>query len=112
MVHARDKGRGRQVDMATTLQTHFGLGADERNNMDANKLPKTLRQYAALIVDFSDERQVQNGYWVYLVYGYINERSETHQIHEDTLAECANQLRHWVKPCACAECAEHKTVGR
>lgn len=69
--------------------------------LDAERLPKTLRKWAHLIEDVEDDRGSQNGWWVYLKNGFINPPSETHQIHETTLAECARQLAE-VAPCACA----------
>lgn len=66
-------------------------------------LPKTLEKFRHLIDDVSDERGMGQGYWVYLKAGLINPWTETHCVHEDTIKECAEQLK-IVKPCQCADC--------
>lgn len=69
--------------------------------MTATKLPKCLRKYAHLIAEVSDERRgygENDGYWVYLVPGYIDPDGECHCIHEDTPAECAKLMK-YVEKC-------------
>jgi len=65
-------------------------------------IPATLRPYKDIIDEVSDERSTGDGVWVYLNKGlrwdYI------HFIHEDTLKECADQLKHNVEPCDCDQC--------
>jgi hypothetical protein len=68
-------------------------------------LPKSLHRFAEKIEDFENQRAIQNGYWVHLRTGFINPTSETHIIHETTLAECIVQLRE-VEPCSCADCQQ------
>lgn len=70
-------------------------------------LPKTLQELLAIdarIDEILDERGDDNGYWIYFKPGWINEMTETHCIHEDTVRECLRQLRNYVKPCTCREC--------
>ncbi len=69
-------------------------------------LPKTLKRYAAKIVDVEDDRGNQNGWWVHLADGWKNSNDPVgvcHIIHEDTLAECVQELR-FALPCSCADC--------
>lgn len=56
-------------------------------------LPKSLQRFASKITDVSDERGSGDGYWVYLKKGWINTLSETHCIHEDTITDCAKEMR-------------------
>jgi hypothetical protein len=67
------------------------------------QLPATLKRYEHLIDDFEDDRGNQNGYWVYLKYGWRTIDDVVHQIHEMTLRECALQLQ-CVTECDCREC--------
>ncbi len=67
-------------------------------------MPKTLQPWADRISEYEDDRANQNGHWVHLKDGWINLFSETHMIHEDTVKECVEQMRHWVKRCLCEQC--------
>lgn len=55
------------------------------------KLPACLRKYSRLIESVSDERGSGDGYWVYLVKGWID-HGGTHCVHEDTPEECAEMM--------------------
>lgn len=70
--------------------------------IDAKLLPKSLRKFAHLIADVSDERAGGDGYWVYLVNGYRWD-GETHCVHEDTITDCARAMR-CVAPCTVPGC--------
>lgn len=65
------------------------------------KIPKNLQK---LVEEVIDERNDDNGYWVYLMPGYINTSTEVHMVHEDTVTEVLYQLRYCVKRCECDEC--------
>lgn len=76
--------------------------------IDPKRLPKSLQRHAARIVDYSDERESDNGIWVYYANGwksYTDPLGCLHQDHEDTITELAYHARN-VMPCDCAECAE------
>jgi hypothetical protein len=60
-------------------------------------LPKCLRKYADKIREVSDERDSDDGYWVYLASGYRDDEGETHCIHEDTPTECAAKMKYITK---------------
>ncbi len=67
-------------------------------------LPKTLQPLADRIDEVEDDRANQNGWWVYLKLGWQDRYNPTcHQIHEDTLKECASIVRDAI-PCNCADC--------
>lgn len=74
--------------------------------MEAKLLPTSLRKYANLIADVSDERQNGDGYWVYLISGRVNTLHEVHFVHEDTPQECAKLFKLFVDNCHCSDC-EH-----
>ncbi len=63
-------------------------------------LPRPLKKFAHLIKEVSDERDTDDGYWVYFVAGYWSPEDETHCIHENTPAECAAKMKS-VEPCHC-----------
>ena len=68
------------------------------------KLPKNLEKYVDEIID---ERGEDNGYWVYLKYGFkVDYSASDHIIHEDTVKECIDYLRS-VEPCDCRECTRY-----
>lgn len=67
-------------------------------------LPKSLRPYAAVIEDVSDERQMGDGYWVYLKKGYYWDDPGLHIVHEDTITECVRCLKER-QVCTCHECS-------
>lgn len=76
------------------------------NTVNAVFIPKSLRPFSALIEDVDDERKIQNGYWVYLVYGWKSGSDPLgveHQIHENTIGECARALKD-VMRCDCEDC--------
>ena len=66
-------------------------------------LPKGLTKLAAdpRVDEIWDEGD--NGYWVYLVPGWINPLHETHSIHEDTQAECLEVFKS-IERCTCDGC--------
>lgn len=68
-------------------------------------LPKGLQKLAEdpRVDEILDERGDDNGYWVYLVPGWINWLDETHSIHEDTQAECLDKFND-IKRCDCEGC--------
>lgn len=74
--------------------------------MEAKLLPTSLRKYANLIADVSDERQNGDGFWVYLISGRVNTLHEVHFVHEDTPQECAKLFKLFVDNCHCSDC-EH-----
>jgi len=70
-------------------------------------LPKTLQRLLAeddRIDEIWDERGDDNGYWIYFKPGWINDMTETHCIHEDTVKECFKHLRFYVRQCQCDNC--------
>ncbi len=67
-------------------------------------IPATLRPWADRIDEVLDERDQDNGWWVYLKTGWWSPNTETHCIHEDTLKECAALLRDDVERCEKACC--------
>jgi len=71
-----------------------------------SKLPAALRKYAKVIDEISDERSLDQGYWIYLKPGWINTLHDLHQIHEDTLKECVAVLKNFVTECNCNDCKE------
>jgi len=74
--------------------------------MNVASLPKTIAAYADIIDDVSDERLNDDGWWIYLKNGYRHSWMETHVVHEDTLKECAIQLKRDIIPCDCVFCKE------
>jgi hypothetical protein len=70
------------------------------------KTPASLKRFDHLIDEVEDDRGDENGYWIYLKYGWINPLHEIHMVHEDTLKRCAEVLAEVVK-CECAECIEN-----
>ena len=68
------------------------------------KVTKNLEKYVDEVIDETGE---DNGYWIYLKYGYrVDYSASDHIIHEDTVKECVDYLK-TVEPCACKECREH-----
>lgn len=72
--------------------------------MDAERLPKTLRKYAHLIQSVEDYRKSEDTYWVHLVEGWKHD--ETHSICESGVTECAKALR-YVERCTDPECCRN-----
>ena len=70
------------------------------------KLPKRFQKFRKYLVDYMDERGDDNGYWLYLVAGWINPNTCTHMVHENTQRECAEQLES-IERCTCEECMEY-----
>ena len=56
-----------------------------------------------LVEEVEDDRHNDNGYWCYLMPGWINYMHEVHHVHEDTVAECLSILK-CVEACSCDEC--------
>lgn len=50
-----------------------------------------------------DERNSDNGWWIYLRPGFTADPLSSHDIHEDTLTGAFRALRE-VAPCTCADC--------
>jgi hypothetical protein len=69
--------------------------------MTANQVPATVRKYAWMI---SDVDRDPAGWSFGLIDGLICSTSETHQVMESTLTECASAFQD-VEPC---ECGDHK----
>lgn len=55
------------------------------------------------VADVSDEREMGDGFWVYLKPGWRWAEDWVHSIHEDTPSECLREL-HRAIPCHCREC--------
>ena len=71
--------------------------------MDKQKLPKGLRKWNKIIADYADLRDASGGVWVYLAKGWRDRFTETHSVHEDTLAEVIAGME-FVTRCDCADC--------
>jgi hypothetical protein len=67
---------------------------EEMKNRMKMALPKGLHPMVdtGLIEDFDDERDEDNGYWLYLVNGYLS-AYETSAIHERTIADCKREFK-------------------
>lgn len=65
--------------------------------MNTSELPKTIlsldKKYFDAIVDFSDERNNGDGWWIYLKPPFWNPELECRIIHEQNLASCIKQLK-------------------
>jgi hypothetical protein len=69
-------------------------------------LPKCLERYRSKIEEISDERGMDQGYWVYLIPGWQNSFDPScHIIHEDNPTQCSKVLR-YIEPCDCNDCKE------
>ena len=97
----------------TTLKwyTLDGLGkAHADGEIPDLNLPTTL---VALLrqVQYQDKIDTaehdEDGYWVYLNYGYCTGDDGTHIIHENTIGKVRKQLQR-VKPCSCSLCQRAK----
>jgi len=64
------------------------------------RLPKTLERFRAIIAEVSDERNSEEGYWVYLKPGLWSPDDETHCVHEDRIGDIADKLK-YVERCPC-----------
>ncbi len=62
-------------------------------------IPATLARFADKIDEVLDERDQDNGWWIYLKTGWRCTHMETHCIHEDTLKQCADLLED-IEPCS------------
>jgi len=64
-------------------------------------LPKALQQlqdkYPDIIEEIEDDRDHDNGYWVYLTDGWFSPDMESRTIHEDTVKEVLAKFRN-VRP--------------
>jgi hypothetical protein len=67
------------------------------------KLPTGLHKWAAIIVDYDDRRDSDDGVWVHLAPGWRCSLTETHSVTEDTLAEVISGMD-FVEPCTCSDC--------
>ena len=56
------------------------------------------------VADVSDERDMGDGYWVYLKPGWRWVEDCLHAIHEDTPSACLRELRGGVIECKCNYC--------
>lgn len=68
-------------------------------------LPKGLQKLLddPRVQSIEDERNEDNGYWVYLVNGWFNPYLETHCIHEDTVKAVLDQMKD-IEKCHCEWC--------
>lgn len=73
-------------------------------------IPKTLQRFSSKIQSMDDERDTQNGYWIYLRRGWKSGNDPigcVHQEHEDTLTALVGRM-YSVLPCDCAECLDQQ----
>jgi hypothetical protein len=55
---------------------------------------KIPAKYADRIEEIEDDREEDNGWWIYLKDGWVCETSSScHTIHEDTITQCLKCLR-------------------
>lgn len=66
-------------------------------------MSKALKKHK-LVEEVEDDRANDNGWWAYLKPGWRS-LEQTHQVHEDTVRECLEQLR-YCEPCDCDECKQ------
>ena len=66
-------------------------------------LPKGLRKWAAIIVDYEDRRDSDDGVWVHLAPGWRCSLTETHSVTEDTLKDAISGMQ-FVERCTCDDC--------
>lgn len=66
-----------------------------------NAIQKILKDERVDII--SDERIMDDGFWVYLKNGFYGYEEGSHIIHEATPEECL-ELMDDVRPCKCDEC--------
>lgn len=59
-------------------------------------LDRLAPKYLAAISEVSDERNNGDGWWIYLKEPYFNTVLECRIIHEQTLSDCIEQLKHLV----------------
>lgn len=78
--------------------------------MSGETLPICIRKYRDTIHSISDERCNGDGYWVYLMPGWINTMHGVHHIHEDTPQDCVSQLKDCVEPCDCEDCKYERST--
>jgi hypothetical protein len=72
--------------------------------MERNKLPHPLQPFAAMIVDYSDERSLGDGIWVTIGNKLcFTSNPQCHVVHEDTFKELVSELQA-VEPCRCKDC--------
>jgi hypothetical protein len=71
--------------------------------MTTLQLPKGLRKWSAIIVDYEDRRESDDGVWVHLASGWRCSITESHSVAEDTLAEAIKSMR-CVERCTCSWC--------
>lgn len=62
-------------------------------------------KYSNRVLDTQDLTGEDDGYWIYLQYGW--QLSDCHAIHEDTKKEAYARLFECV-PCDCEDCRRHK----
>jgi hypothetical protein len=71
-----------------------------------NRLGAIPKKYRPRIVDIIDERNEENGWWLYLTAGWRRDDTDpSHIIHEDTWSAAMSELR-ITRPCDCHECQE------
>jgi hypothetical protein len=73
-------------------------------------LPKCLRPYADLIDAVTDERQYDQGYFVYLAPGWWSPEDGMHCVHANTLSACAMKMKR-VQRCQRICCGEGQPYG-
>ncbi len=66
------------------------------NQFWPKSLKSLLPKYQDAIIDFSDERNNGDGYWIYLKQPYFNPQLECRTIHEQKLSDCISILKNCV----------------
>jgi hypothetical protein len=59
-------------------------------------LDKLATKYLAAIDDISDERNLGDGFWIYLKKPFFNAHMESRIIHEQKLSDCISELKRCV----------------
>ena len=67
------------------------------------QLPKGLRKWSAVIADYEDRRDSDDGVWVHLANGWRCGLTETHSVAEDTLREAISGMQ-FVERCTGDDC--------
>ena len=82
--------------------------------MNAERLPKSLRRYAARIADYLDERGSSDLIFIGYVNGFKSASDPLGCVHGDTaisIKEALGRVRD-VMPCDCAECQPKEASER
>jgi hypothetical protein len=62
-------------------------------NFRIKSLNNLAPKYKAAIEDISDERDLGDGFWIYLKPPFFNPQKECRIIHEETISECLAILK-------------------